>query len=258
MFRIGEFARLAGVSAKVLRNYDVAGLFSPAWIDPDNGYRFYLASQLPDLRQILALKDLGVPLSKIDELRRGGASLSEVLAEERDRLERERVETERRLAAMDITLADVDAGEPAVVVRRVESQLVATLRGTDVEAMFYEVEKVVQQHGVRISRPPMSLQHPDGPEVAIPVRAAVTDGGVTSRRLPATRAATLLHHGPYETFLDSRARFDRWLDASGYHRTGPLRVVYLRFGAESDLDLDPRYLTTTPTDLLTELVQPVA
>lgn len=258
MFRIGEFARLAGVSARVLRNYDDAGLFSPAWVDPDNGYRFYLASQLPDLRQILALKDLGVPLARIQELQRGGASLAEVLAEERDRLERARVETERRLAVMDITLADVDAGEPAVVVRRIDAQLVATLRGTDVEEMFYELEKVVQRHGVRVSRPPMGIQHADGPEVAVPVRAAVSDGNVTSRRLPSTRAATLLHHGPYETFGATRARFDRWLDGSGYERNGPLRIVYLRFGAESDLDLDPRHLTTTPTDLLTELVQPVA
>lgn len=258
MFRIGEFARLAGVSARVLRNYDDSGLFSPAWVDPGSGYRFYLASQLPDLRQILALKDLGVPLAKIEELRRGGASLAEVLADERTRLERERVATERRLAAMDITLADVDAGEPAVVVRRIEAQLVATLRGADVETMFYELEKVVQQHGVRVSRPPMSIQHPAGPEVAVPVRASVSDGQVTSRRLPSTRAATLLHHGPYETFADTSARFDRWLDAAGYERSGPLRIVYLRFGAESDLDLDPRYLTTTATDLLTELVQPVA
>lgn len=258
MFRIGEFARLAGVSARVLRNYDAIGLFSPAWVDPDNGYRFYLASQLPDLRQILALKDLGVPLARIQELQRGGTSLSKVLAEERDRLEAARVETERRLAAMDISLADVDAGEPAVVVRRIESQLMATLRGSDVEAMFYELEKVVQGHGVRVPRPPMSLQHADGTEVAVPVRAAVTDGDVTSRRLPSTRAATLLHHGPYESFVGTRDRLDHWLGASGYERTGPLRIVYLRFGAESDLDLDPRYLTTTATDLLTELVQPVA
>ena len=258
MFRIGEFARLAGVSARVLRNYDDAGLFSPAWVDPDSGYRFYLASQLPDLRQILALKDLGVPLARIQELQQGGTALSTVLAEERERLERQHLETERRLAAMDITLADVHAGEPAVVVRRIESQLVATLRGSHVEALFYELEKAVQRHGVRVSRPPMSIQHADGPEVAVPVRGSVTEGEVTSRRLPPTRAATLLHRGPYETFGETRARFDRWIDGAGYQRTGPLRIVYLRFGAESDLDLDPRYLTTTAVDLLTELVQPVA
>lgn len=257
MFRIGEFARLAGITARVLRNYDEGGLFRPAWVDPDTGYRYYLASQLPDLRQILALKDLGVPLDTIHALRRGGEALTEVLRRERERLDRDRREAERRLSALDITLADVDGGEPAVVTRRIDSQLVATLRGDDEERLFYELEAVVQRHGVRLPRPPMSIEHADHVEVAVPVRAPVTDGDVNSRRLQAGRAATLLHHGRYDTFGDTRSRFDRWLDGAGHRRAGPLRVVYLRFDAESDLDLDPRYLTTSADDLLTELVQPV-
>lgn len=259
MFPIGEFARLAGVSRRVLRNYDEAGLFEPAWVDPSNGYRYYLGSQLPDLRQILALKDLGVPLASIVELRAGGASLADVLKTERAKLERSRRELERRLAAMDITLSDVDAGEPAIVVRRLDSALVATLAtGAEVEVMFYELEKIVQRHDVRIPRPPMTIRHSTGPEVAVPVRAPVRDGAVSSRRLAETRAATYLHRGSYETMSSARDRFEDWIDAAGLERTAPGRTVYLRFGAESDLALDDRFLTTRTDELLTELVQPVA
>jgi len=258
MFRIGEFAALGGVSPRVLRNYGECGLFEPAWVDPENGYRFYLASQLPDLRTILALRALGVPLAAITEVRDGGARLADVLHAERATLERRRRDIERRLAAMEITLADVGAGEPAVVVRRLESTLVATLSNSpSVEAMFYSLEKIVQAHGVRMPRPPISIRHPHGPEVAVPVRAPIEEGDVTSRRLRQTLAATFLHKGSYQSMAGALERFDRWIDASGYDRTEPLRVVYLRFGAEDDLALDDRYLTERTDELLTELVQPV-
>ena len=38
---IGEFARRSRLSPKALRLYDRLGLLSPAWIDPDSGYRWY-------------------------------------------------------------------------------------------------------------------------------------------------------------------------------------------------------------------------
>jgi DNA-binding transcriptional MerR regulator len=45
MFSIGEFARYGGVSARTLRHYDEIGLLQPATVDPDTGYRGYLAAQ---------------------------------------------------------------------------------------------------------------------------------------------------------------------------------------------------------------------
>ena len=56
MFTIGPFSRIAGVSAKVLRSYDLVGLFRPVWTDPWSGYRYYSPAQLPDVRRILSLR----------------------------------------------------------------------------------------------------------------------------------------------------------------------------------------------------------
>ena len=47
MFRIGEFAQIAQVSGRLLRYYDQLGLLSPVRIDPQTGYRWYSAKQLP-------------------------------------------------------------------------------------------------------------------------------------------------------------------------------------------------------------------
>ena len=71
MFRIAEFAQLSGVSARTLRKWDDLGVFRPAWVDPVSGYRGYSPAQLPELRRVLALRDLGVPLAEIASLVRG-------------------------------------------------------------------------------------------------------------------------------------------------------------------------------------------
>lgn len=65
MFQIGEFSRIARISTRQLRHYDEIGLFRPAHSDPETGYRYYSAAQLPQLNRILALKDLGFTLDQI-------------------------------------------------------------------------------------------------------------------------------------------------------------------------------------------------
>ena len=48
MFSIGEFSRIARVTPRQLRHYEELNLFKPERIDPETGYRFYSALQLPD------------------------------------------------------------------------------------------------------------------------------------------------------------------------------------------------------------------
>ncbi len=68
MFSIGEFSHIARVTPRQLRHYEDLGLFRPERIDPETGYRFYSAQQLPRLNRILALKDLGLSLTQIRHL----------------------------------------------------------------------------------------------------------------------------------------------------------------------------------------------
>ncbi len=68
MFGIGEFSKIAQVPASQLRYYDEIGLFVPASINSETGYRFYSVEQLAQLNRILALKDLGLSLGQIERL----------------------------------------------------------------------------------------------------------------------------------------------------------------------------------------------
>ncbi len=65
MFKIGDFSKLTKVSIHMLRYYDEAGLFEPAYIDPFTGYRQYAIEQIPLLNKLVFLRDAGFTIAEI-------------------------------------------------------------------------------------------------------------------------------------------------------------------------------------------------
>jgi DNA-binding transcriptional MerR regulator len=269
MFRIGEFAGLCGVSARTLRAWDELGLFSPAWVDPATGYRAYSPAQLPELRRIVALRDLGVPLAELVALVTGGAGLQPILERRRRALEHDRREAERRLRSLDITVAMAGYGDAGldVVVRRLEAESVGILRVASVDEdlgpAFYELEAIVRDLGKRAPRPPGAIVQPpdtDGGravEVFVPVsgrpRDPASDGRIDWRVLPPVRAATIIQRGAYGGLTRASDALGNWLQVTGRPTTGRLRIVYLQFGAEPELRVPAGYLVRRDADFVTEL-----
>ena len=66
-YSIGELSNLFNFSTQTLRYYDKIDLFKPKLIDEENGYRYYTYEQFQDLRTIIYLKNIGVPLKKINQ-----------------------------------------------------------------------------------------------------------------------------------------------------------------------------------------------
>lgn len=136
MFSIGEFSRIARVTPRQLRHYEELGLFKPERIDPETGYRFYSALQLPRLNRILALKDLGLALTQILRLLdenisaeeiRGMLTLRKAQIEQtlRDELERVRnIETRLGLIERQGELSD------EVVLKAIPARTFLALRQT--------------------------------------------------------------------------------------------------------------------------------
>ena len=115
MFRISDFSRFTRVSVKTLRYYDRLGLLTPAYVDPDTGYRHYAARQVSDLQRILALKDQGFALEHIRELLGGqirGPALTRILEAKRLELERQLELDQRRLDALLARLRELESGAP--------------------------------------------------------------------------------------------------------------------------------------------------
>ncbi len=66
--KIGEFAKVCGISVSALRYYDEQGLLSPVYIDKFTGYRYYSEEQIDICRRIGLLKTAGFSLSEIKSM----------------------------------------------------------------------------------------------------------------------------------------------------------------------------------------------
>lgn len=66
-YTIKKLATLSGVSPRALRFYDEIGLLKPAYYG-DNQYRYYEEEQLLLLQQILFFRELGFPLTEIQQI----------------------------------------------------------------------------------------------------------------------------------------------------------------------------------------------
>jgi len=255
MFPIGTFARLGGISARQLRAYDALGLFRPVQVDPSSGYRFYSPAQLPELRRILALRQLGMSLDEIGRLISGGADLAAALERQRTELEREARQVEQRLQALEISIADERGLD--VVLRPIPAEAVAVMAvHDDAGEAFYELEAHVRDLGRRAHRPPGAI--PSTREIFVPVTGPIAGTArIDYRRLSACRAASIIHRGPYGGLGAARRALERWIMAAGLTPAGPTRILYLQFGAEAELRLPRGYVVERDADFLSELQLPV-
>ena len=105
-YRIGEFAKLAGVTVRALHHYDRIGLLKPQ--RGSSGSRLYRLADLERLVQIAALKFLGIPLREIKLLlKHGPLTLTDSL-----HMQREALTEKRRL--IDRAIAAIEAAEKAI------------------------------------------------------------------------------------------------------------------------------------------------
>ena len=86
--RIGEFSKYVKTTVKTLRYYDTLGLFSPAYTDPETGYRNYTPEQLAEFEQIRQYRAAGLSVELIRRLLAGEDRLT-VLHEQKRELSRQ-------------------------------------------------------------------------------------------------------------------------------------------------------------------------
>ena len=67
LLSIGDFSKITGVGIKALRYYDEAGILTPAFVDPDSGYRYYSFHQKALVDAIQFCVELGIPLKQFPD-----------------------------------------------------------------------------------------------------------------------------------------------------------------------------------------------
>ncbi len=109
-YRIGEFAKLAGVTIRALHHYDRIGLLRPQ--RGTSGFRLYRMEDLERLEQIAALKFLGIPLQEIKLLlKRGPLTLVDSLHVQRKALAEKRKLIDRAVVAIEAAEKVIQSGQ---------------------------------------------------------------------------------------------------------------------------------------------------
>jgi DNA-binding transcriptional MerR regulator len=99
LYRINEFAELAGVTVRALHHYDRLGLLKPT-ARTGSQYRLYSDADLIRLEQIVVLKFLGVSLKEIGKLLEREASVAAALVRQQHVLREKRWQLGQALDAI--------------------------------------------------------------------------------------------------------------------------------------------------------------
>jgi DNA-binding transcriptional MerR regulator len=254
MFRIGEFSRIARVSARLLRYYDELGLLKPGTVDSASGYRYYTTSQLQRLNRILVLRDLGLTLEQIGEVIDQVAStdqLRAMLELRRADAERALAEETARLRQIEARIAQLDTGESVddVLMRPEPARRILAVRET--VASFIEARRIIGELARLLPKrlPRASL----GPLIGIahsaefePDAIDVELGFVLNADLPeelpgfgqrelylreleaVPHMAACIRVGLPEHAHLITGKIGRYVESNGYRLSGPSREVFLR------------------------------
>jgi DNA-binding transcriptional MerR regulator len=140
VYRIQEFATLAGVTVRALHHYDRLGLLKPSGRSR-SGYRLYRDSDLARLEQIVVLKFLGLPLKQIGRLLKRESPLAETLRRQLHVLAGKRRQIDLAIHAIGQAEASMLSGRDPnwdlfkTIVREIEMQ-----NSTDWSKKYYSEE----------------------------------------------------------------------------------------------------------------------
>jgi DNA-binding transcriptional MerR regulator len=227
LLSIGEFASASRLSQKALRLYGENGLLSPAWVDPDSGYRYYRLDQLRSATLIAFLRRAGMPLAEIRSFLRNPTV--ERLDDFEQRVADDFAERRRVLRYVKRILKE----EPVydVLTKHVAEQpYISRSKRLLVPELDAYIDETFTALGESDDGPAFVLYHgpvnneEDGPvEVCVPKR-----GG--EKRLPAGEVAFTEISGAQCQFPEILGAYEavyRWAKEHGRDPDGPAREIYL-------------------------------
>lgn len=262
MFQIGAFSKIAQVSGRLLRYYDEIGLLSPEATDPETGYRYYNAQQLPRLNRILVLKELGLSLEQISRLLDQHITVDEIrgmMTLRKAQIE-QTVQTEMaRLRAVEARLQQINTHgqiqEPDVVLKAIPAQPFLAVRD-----MLHGIGAIRHLERVVSTVVPVKVGHNSLDHVAIVVHSPMFDPEaldvevgylligkaplsvrlseeyiLTQRLLPAIDTmATLVHIGQNSDISRGYGTLGTWIEQHGWQISGEGRHTLMQLASSDE------------------------
>lgn len=243
LYKIGMFAALNHVTIKTLRYYDEQGLLKPAYIDKENGYRYYLATQMAELHQILALRNIGFSLDEI----------SQILQDNSDRgfLHSRKQQILKEIAALTSRLAQIESYLSEEHINLSSPVLIKKLPRVTVAAMEIELNSyddlfsAMPTMGAEMERLGCICAEPDynftlyresdyrEEKLTAEICEAVTEKKQDSDIVKfkemdeVEEAACIFHKGSYNGLISSYELLVKFIEENQYEICGAIRESYI-------------------------------
>ncbi len=263
---IGEFSKMTKTTVKTLRFYDESQLLKPAHVDAVTGYRYYRNTQLIELQEIIAYRQIGLSIEDIQSIMSGNDAKT-ILMERMNQVEAELTNLQDQKSRINSLLRQIQEEfimSYQVIVKTLPPYTVFYRAG--VIPSFQELTRFIIEAGeeVRAANPDLKCIEPDycfitytdkefhhtnvGLEYAQAVeRRGVESTNIRFKDLATTEAVCIYHKGPFDGIGKAYAFIYEWIEENGYEPVQPARERYI----------DGVWNKEDPQDYLTEIQVPV-
>lgn len=246
MYRIGTFSKLGKVTVKTLHHYDEVGLLAPAFVDEENGYRYYTSNQLFRLNKIVALRQMGFSIPEISAIV-DGHNIAAILEQRKTELENEAEIITGQLFRLNNYIIEQKEGHVMsyqAVIKEIPAFTVFCARYT--LPNYAALNEIMPALGEKVSKanPGIKCVEPDycfnvyldgeyrDTDINVEICQAVTgrgkDGdGIVFKDIPAITAVSVLHRGAYEKLGAAYAYAIQWAEQNGYYIVDNIRESYI-------------------------------
>ena len=230
LFKIGEIAKIVGITRKTLLVFEESGLLTPAFKDSVSGYRYYSADNITQIRAIRSLQTLGLTLKEIKEyycdLKNVDTCLQR-LTELRDSIDRNiELLQIRSTKCGDLTIRKTTLPKQVCFCEKHQCTDVKDaankLRNVYINAVNTgKISMLNRMFTMRMSK----IGEPLCIMCCIPVDESFN--GEERIYFPETPALCIYFRGSYENSVSAISALSNYLKENNIKTTGPFRSVYL-------------------------------
>lgn len=228
LFSIGEVAKAAGITRRILLNYEAKGLIKPDEKKSMGGNRYYTIDTFTQIRSVRMFQELGLSLDEIRDYFNDTADLMPLikhLEAMRDELDSSIEKLYERAGKNKNQIRRIRVEEQTVYVKKCRTHSISErstiLRETALEAM--------RKYKTDITRRMYFTEYPldDPDDLTYAVSVSPESAGENVIGIPAFEALMLCHHGAYDAIPKARERLTEFAKANGVKISGICRHVYV-------------------------------